>query len=114
MSMTVRWNGAKAKAAVVEGGKEGIRDATELVFDATQLEVPTDTGALRASGRVDVDGLHGEVRYGEGASSGYAAIIHEKLEIHHDRGSAKYLENPTAASARRAFAAIATGIRRKL
>lgn len=108
------WHGAKVKAAVRAGGHDGVKDATELVFEATQREVPVESGALKRSGRVKVDGIHGEVIYGEGSSGRYAAIIHEKLEIRHDTGSAKYLENPTAASARQAFAAIAAGIRRKL
>lgn len=112
--MTVKWDGARAKAAIVAGGKDGLKDAAELVFEATQREVPVDTGGLKGSGKVDVDGLHAEITYGEGLPDARAAIIHEKLDIRHDRGSAKYLENPTTASARQAFAAIAAGIRRKL
>lgn len=115
MPSGMKWNGAKAKAAVVAGGKDGVKAAAELVFEATQRDVPVQTGELKNSGKVTVDGLEAEISYGEGLPDDRAVIIHEKLNIHHDSGgSAKYLENPTTASASRVAAIIAAGIRRKL
>ncbi len=114
--MTVKWHGARAKAVVHAGAADGLHDAANDLFDETQRAVPVLTGALKASGNLDVDSstLHAEITYGEGLPRDYAGIIHEKLEIHHDQGSAKYLENPTVAAARRFDATIAASIRRRL
>lgn len=108
------WNGAKAKAAVRAGGEDGVKAAAEIVFEASQQAVPVDHGDLKQSGRVIVKGLHAVIRYGEGLPDIRAGIVHEKLELHHDSGGAKYLENPTKASTQRVASAIADGIRRKL
>jgi hypothetical protein len=40
--------------------------------------------------------------------------VHEKLDLHHPTGSAKYLENPTKSSARKVGSIIAASIRRRL
>jgi hypothetical protein len=116
MTVTVKWHGAKAKAAVHSGAASGLRDAADDWFDATQRAVPVETGALKRSGNLNVDEatLHADITYGGGLSRDYAGIIHEKLEIHHDNGSAKYLENPTRAAAPRVGPTIAAAIRRKL
>ena len=114
MPSSMKWNGAKAKAAVREGGADGIEAAGRELFEATQQAVPEATGALKRSGKLNVDGLHAEITYGEGLSDSRAAFVHEKLEIRHPNGSAKYLENPTTAAAPRFAAIIAAAIRRKL
>lgn len=112
--MTMKWHGEKAIKAVRAGGEDGVEAAAQLVFDASQAAVPVETGELKQSGRVIVKGLHAVIRYGEGLSDIRAGIVHEKLELHHDSGGAKYLENPTKASGPRVLSAIADGIRRKL
>jgi len=109
-----RWNGAKAKAAVRAGGADGVEAAARKLFEATQQAVPEATGALKRSGKVKVDGLHAEITYGEGLPDDRASIIHEKLGIRHDNGTAKYLENPTTAAGPRFGSIIAAAIRRKL
>ncbi len=114
MTATAKWYGDKAKAAVREGGAEGVEAGARLVFEATQRAVPVDTGALKRSGKITAHGLHAEITYGEGLPDARAVIIHEKLDIHHDKGTAKYLENPTTASARRVEDVIAEAVRRKL
>ncbi len=110
----MKWNGAKAKAAIREGGADGIKAAGRQLFEETQQAVPEATGALKRSGKLTVDGLHAEITYGEGLPDDRASIIHEKLDIRHDNGTAKYLENPTTAAAPRFGAIIAAAIRRKL
>ena len=114
MKTTMKWNDAKAKAAVRAGGADGIEAGAESVFRATQRAVPEETGGLKRSGKVRHDGLHAEITYGEGLSDARAVFAHEKLEIHHDDGTAKYLENPTTAAAARVRSIIAAAIRRKL
>ena len=110
----MRWHGDKAKAAVREGGADGIEAAGRDLFEATQQAVPEETGALKRSGKLDIDGLHAEITYGEGLSDNRASIVHEKLDIRHPNGTAKYLENPTTAAAPQFDATIAAAIRRKL
>ncbi len=112
----VEWHGEKAKAAVHTGAASGLHDAANDLFDATQRAVPVLTGALKASGNLDVDPstLHADITYGDGLPRDYAGIIHEKLEIHHAHGSAKFVENPTTAAARKFDATIAASIRRRL
>ncbi|HEY9353814.1 MAG TPA: hypothetical protein VIP28_11210 [Nocardioides sp.] len=114
MKTTMKWHGAKAEAAVRAGGADGIETGAKLVFAESQRAVPEDTAGLKRSGKVEADGLHAEVTYGEGLPDARAVFTHEKLEIHHDDGVAKYLENPTTAAAARVRSIIAAAIRRKL
>lgn len=110
----MKWNGAKAKAAVLAGGADGIEAGARLVFEDSQRDVPEETGDLKRSGKVKVDGLHAEITYGEGLPDGRAVIVHEKLDLQHDQGTSKYLENPTTAAAVKVQSTIAAAIRRKL
>ena len=116
MTTTTKWYGDKAKSAVREGASEGLEDGAELLFAASQRAVPEDSGALKRSGKIirGGDGLKSKISYGEGLPDNRAVIVHEKLEIRHPNGSAKYLENPTTEAAPRVQKAVADGIRRKL
>lgn len=116
MTTTMKWHGDRAKDAAREGGAEGLKEAAEIVFANSQRNVPQATGALKRSGKINRSehGLAAEVTYGEGLPDNRAAIVHEKLEIHHPNGSAKYLENAMTESAQRAEDAIADALRRKL
>jgi hypothetical protein len=114
--VSMKWNGAAAKRAVRAGGADGLKAVSESIFAESQREVPVQTGALKRSGKLIIDEEHltAEISYGEGLPDARAAIIHEKLEIHHPDGKAKYLENPTTAAAPRVGPIIAAAIRRKL
>ena len=73
-----------------EEGEDTMTDAKELT--------PVETGTLRASGHVEGPEIGGNVvtvtmAFG-GAASDYAAIVHERLDVHHPVGQAKYLEQP--------------------
>lgn len=116
MTASMKWHGDKAKAAVREGGADGLKDAAELVFEASQRAVPEATGALKRSGKITrgEDGLEAVITYGEGLPDNRAVVVHERLEVRHPTGSAKYLENPTIESAPQVQEAVADGIRRKL
>ena len=116
MTTTMKWHGDRAKDAAREGGAEGLKEAAEIVFEASQRAVPEASGALKRSGKITrgEDGLAADISYGEGLSDNRAVIVHEKLEIRHPNGSAKYLENPTTEAAPRVHRAVADGIRRKL
>ncbi len=79
---------------VAGAANRALLDAAEqLVGDAQQL-VPVDTGALAASGTVD-DSAAGGPGVGQvtfGFNTSYAAAVHERTDVHHDQGQAKYLE----------------------
>lgn len=114
MPSSMKWHGAKVKTAVRDGGADGIEAAGRDLFEATQQAVPEATGELKRSGKLTLDGLHADITYGEGLPDARASIIHEKLEIRHSNGTAKYLENPTTAAAPRFDDILAAAIRRKL
>lgn len=89
--------GRAAPRALVEAT---MHSAFEM-FEDSQMIVPVDTGALRASGQVrppQVQGARVEVEIGYGgAAAPYGIYVHEDLEANHAPGtSAKYLEIPVA------------------
>lgn len=66
---------------------------------ASVLLVPVDTGRLRASANTsqpknESDGPEVRVSYG----TDYALTVHERLNVHHVTGQAKYLEQPALAA----------------
>ena len=48
---------------IIEEVKEEINNSMEAAYDRTQLEVPVKTGALKASGKVDVENRGGVTTY---------------------------------------------------
>jgi hypothetical protein len=111
-----RWYGAQVKAKERAAAAAGLRAAAEMVFDASQQVVPEDTGGLKRSGDLTVDEgkLRAVISYGQGLPDPRAVITHEKLDIRHDNGEAKYLEGPLTALADQARGVIASSIRRTL
>lgn len=76
----------------------GLRQEGEKAMTEAKQETPVDTGVLRASGIVDGPHNDGgsvwlELGFG-GAASSYALIVHERTDVHHPVGKAKYLEDP--------------------
>lgn len=103
-----RFNGDALAAA--EGAL--YRVAEEIMTAAKKL-TPVDTGNLRASGHVlkpEVQGssitvtlgFGGPAGSGEGQNKdvGYAVPVHERLDLNHPVGQAKYLEQPMLEAAR--------------
>ena len=84
------WNGDAASAAARAGAERGLRLAAEHVLGESRKEVPVQDGILMASGRAEVSGLTAAVSY----NTVYARRQHEELGWRHDRGKAKYLEEP--------------------
>lgn len=78
-----------AKIALVRMAEKTMTKAKELT--------PVDTGALRASGHVqrpEEVGYEIRVRLGfGGAAAPYAIIVHERTDVHHPVGQAKFLES---------------------
>jgi hypothetical protein len=98
----------RIQRAIIASGPAGVKAAARALrseaqdaFAVSQDEVPVDTGALKASGRVRPEvgvyergnELSVELTYG-GTAMEYAIIVHENLESFHPHGKAKYLEDP--------------------
>ena len=98
----------RIQRAIIASGPAGVKAAARALrseaqdaFAISQDEVPVDTGALKASGRVRPEvgvyergnELSVELTYG-GTAMEYAIIVHENLESFHPHGKAKYLEDP--------------------
>jgi hypothetical protein len=63
--------------------------ALELVKEEAVRRCPIDTGALRKSARVKIRGNEGSINFG----MDYAVYVHERLDLRHPVGEAKFLEN---------------------
>ena len=65
------------------------------IFAESQREVPVDTGNLRASGFIVPTSTRG-LKFGVviGYNTHYALAVHERTEVRHTVGKAKYLEDP--------------------
>jgi hypothetical protein len=98
-----------ADRKITEGAEDGLSDAAAHVLAVSNERVPTESGALRASGRVTADGLTSAVSYG----TAYATIQHEDLTLHHDNGQPKFLESGLTGDRSEAATRIAAGIRRR-
>lgn len=98
----------RIQRAITASGPEGVkvaaralRNEAQEAFAASQDEVPVDTGALKASGRVRPESgvysrgndVYVELTYG-GTAVDYGVYVHENLEAFHPHGKAKYLEDP--------------------
>jgi hypothetical protein len=80
-----------AVKAVSDFGQHVIGDAQELA--------PVDTGALKASGTAQPATVSGDlVTVDMGFNTDYAAAVHERLEVNHDQGEAKFLEKAMEAN----------------
>lgn len=87
---------------------------TEILEAALEI-TPLEFGDLRASGKVVLEafegGASGAVTFGdESGGVDYAAIVHERLDVHHPIGQAKYLE----VGARKATEAVIKRLNRAL
>lgn len=88
---------AKAQKVGVDGEKAVVAtmyQQGEMTMSASQKIVPVDTGTLKDSKFVRVNGNTVELGYG-GAASAYAWEVHENLAMRHAKGkSAKFLQIP--------------------
>lgn len=116
---------------IEHGSAEGLAEALLFVATESQQRAPVDTGDLRGSVEVAIDGevyAHGVegVRNGEitvsdevpeSATKGevsyntkYAANQHEQIAYHHEEGQSKYLESVLVENKDRILRLIANGI----
>ena len=111
-----------ALPVVRAAAETAVEAAAELIFDESQRLVPVDTGALKASGKVSRDGLTAAISYGEEDAAGrggrdtavYAPIVHERMDVHHPHGQAKYLEAAMNGKAREVAETLVAGLRKAI
>ena len=98
MAVRFRFVPPKVDARVVLAAAVPVatRAGAEVLLEKSQPLVPVLAGALKASGRVSQDGSKAAVSFEGIVADGYdyGARQHEDLSLHHDQGSAKYLEIP--------------------
>lgn len=87
---------------LVEAAVEATQRAVDGILEDSQGMVPTDTGALRSTGRtavvVEGDAVRGAVGYGAGLEPEHAQIPHEDRGAHHDDGGPGFLKRPLIAA----------------
>lgn len=97
------------------GEQRGLAQAAENdVLAEAKRNVPVDSGRLRDSGQVKPTPDGGvAVTFGEGLPDDRAVVVHEKTELHHGSGEAKYLERAMAARRAQVAETIANEIRKE-
>lgn len=76
--------------------RAGKRFADAVLKESNRL-VPKDTRFLEGSGYVDGPFTSGDtVYYKVSYSAEYALVVHERMDVHHPNGQAKYLETAMA------------------
>lgn len=95
---------------------EALRDAAERVADKSDENAPKDTRDLVRSRRIEVDEatMRAEISYGKGLDDPRAVINHEKTEIRHKVGGAKYLERALASELPKVRKAIQAELKKAL
>lgn len=89
----------------VKETKKAVREEAEQIMDESLKEVPRDTEALANSAYIDQD-AEGNVTFGYGGPNAqinpktgqsteeYMLAVHERLDVNHPNGKAKFLEDP--------------------
>lgn len=108
--MTYKWtsNTREVESHYDTGTHEGVRAGAEIQLRDATSRVPVDQGELRDSGQVVTDGDSAAVTY----TAGHAVIVHERMDLHHPNGQAKYLEAAMDSTRAEVLQAVAAAVRR--
>lgn len=114
--MTLIWTGQidleAALQKVIDGARKGIEEAAEDVLNRSNDLIPTASGELRDSGTVTKESDDGvAISYGNNGSAPYAVAQHERTELRHDDGQAKFLETAFLGGQERTAGIIGDAIR---
>jgi hypothetical protein len=111
VTLTVRANLdlTKLTARMQEVMPEAVRHGLEHIAEVSARQVPIEEGTLLRSQKIDVDadGRSGSISYG----TPYARYQHERLDLHHEHGNAKFLELPMLAESGTAVEIIGRDLR---
>lgn len=100
-------NLAQLERRVAEVAPEAVGAGMEHIRGASAPLVPVETGRLVGSAAVHVDGDQASLTY----DGPYARYQHERLDLRHEHGQAKFLEQPIATDARTAIQIVAQRIK---
>jgi hypothetical protein len=121
MTVKMSWFGDKASAALHEGAREGLQAAADELLRLSQPEVPVSPyaggGFLRSTGATAVDpvGAEAAVFYnGPADTPGLPVFVHERMDVSHTTGHAKFLEGPLNANKPRLMQIVADHMSKKL
>lgn len=121
MSTRSSWYGDRAKRQAREAAADGLADAADFILRKSQPRVPVSPyaggGFLKATGQTDVDrdGLVAAISYdGPADNPGMPVYVHERMDLKHETGSAKFLETPMLDNKREAREMVGKQIRRAL
>lgn len=82
-----------AGRAQVEAARQGMNEFAEHVAGDGQELAPVETGALKASATTEDAKVEGsKITCVLGFNTSYAAAVHERLDLNHPQGQAKFLE----------------------
>lgn len=83
----------QAKARAIAAARRALDVFGEMVVGNAQQLTPVDTGALQASGTtLPAEEKGQKLTKVVGFNTNYAAAVHERLELYHEHGQAKFLE----------------------
>lgn len=90
------WNKNVFGKDLEKAGLDKLELQGDLILAQAKLQCPVDEGPLRDSGKVARDNENKciWVSFGSGPSKKYAVKQHERTDLYHDDGKAKYLEDP--------------------
>lgn len=98
---------AQAATALRQAAQRGMEAGAQQVLAEAQALVPVDTGDLRDSGHVRMEGNTAVVVF----DSDHAAVIHERTDLAHHHGQAHFLSDPLIHDRERTGAKIAETMR---
>lgn len=112
--MSMRWDVnldlGRVRRAPEQVQDEALAQAMEHIRQVAVSLTPVETGRLAGSAAVHVEGNEASISF-EGP---YARYQHERLDLHHEHGQAKYLEQPMRTEKDKALGIITQRVRRDL
>lgn len=106
----LQWDDSIAASKIDVAIESGLRHGATVIRDEAVERTPRDTGELRDSVGMEVQGNEASVHFG----TDHAIVVHENLTAHHATGQAKFLESALTAEAERAVEAIGAEMQRVL
>lgn len=84
----------EGRRRAIAAGVKGVDQFANHVIGKAQKLAPIEFGTLKASGVAEKAEAKGNDIFAVvGFNTNYAAAVHERLDLNHDQGQAKYLED---------------------
>lgn len=106
---------SEARKRAEAAGVRAVNRFGEHVIGQAQVLTPVKTGALNQSATTQPARLtRSDISKVVGFNTDYAAAVHERLDLHHDQGQAKFLETAMRKEARKLLPFVESEMRRAL